>query len=52
VAQKYLTPDKSEIIVVGDKASVTDKVKQLDLGPIEERGRFGEPLEAPSPGTR
>lgn len=52
VAQKYLTPDKAQVVVVGDKASVTDKVKELDLGPIEERGRFGEPLSGTATGTR
>jgi zinc protease len=52
VAQKYLVPDKAQIVVVGDRASVETKVKELDLGPLELRGRFGEPITAETGGTR
>jgi predicted Zn-dependent peptidase len=52
VAQKYLQPDKAQVVVVGDRASVEAKVKELDLGPIEARGRTGEPLTTETGGTR
>jgi zinc protease len=44
VAQKYLLPDRAQVIVVGDRQSIEDKVKELTLGAIELRGRAGEPL--------
>ena len=34
-AQKYLVPDKTLFIVVGDKAKVGSAVEQLNLGPLE-----------------
>ena len=44
VAKKYLTPDKAQVIVVGDRKSIEESLKSLKLGEIEIRGHFGEPL--------
>ncbi len=35
VAQKYLSPDKMVIVVVGDRSAVEPELKKLDLGPLE-----------------
>lgn len=34
VAQRYLTPDRAVIVVVGDLAKVRQPIERLDLGPI------------------
>jgi zinc protease len=51
VAQKYITPDTAQVVVVGDRASIEEKVKELGLGPIEARGRTGEAIPAEAGGA-
>jgi zinc protease len=44
VAKKYLHPERAQIVVVGDKSSIEEGLKELKLGPVEMRGPFGEKL--------
>jgi hypothetical protein len=34
-ARKYIVPDKTFFIVVGDKAKIGSEVEKLNLGPLE-----------------
>jgi predicted Zn-dependent peptidase len=34
VARKYIVPDQMAVIVVGDRATIEEDIRALDLGPI------------------
>jgi len=36
VAQKYMTPDKFAVVVVGDKKTIEPGIRALNLGTIKE----------------
>lgn len=44
VARKYVTPDQLSVVVVGDLSLIRDGVEALDLGPIEVRDLYGQPV--------
>jgi predicted Zn-dependent peptidase len=42
VASAMLHPETMKLIIVGDRASIEPKVKELGLGPVETRDAFGD----------
>ncbi|MEF8810420.1 MAG: hypothetical protein V5A47_05815, partial [Bacteroidales bacterium] len=50
VAQKYILPDESIIVVVGDKENVSEKLGRFDADEqVEMYDHTGEPIEAAAP---
>lgn len=47
VAQRYLTPDKLKVVVVGGRAKVMPQLEPLKLGPPDERDAWGTPVPTP-----
>ncbi len=44
VAMEYFGSDAMTIVVVGDKATVLPQVAALELGPVDERDVYGNPI--------
>ena len=46
VAMEYFSPDAMTIVVVGDKATVLPQIAALELGSVDERDAYGNPVGA------
>jgi len=44
VARKYLRPEETVIVAVGDRSRIEPELEKLDLGPIEIRDPSGNPI--------
>jgi zinc protease len=47
VARKYLAPEQTSIVVVGDLKKIRPGIAALGLGPLQERGAWGQPKSVP-----
>ena len=44
VAQKYVTPDKFAIVIVGDRKSIEKGLRSINIGKVEIRDMSGRPI--------
>jgi zinc protease len=44
VAERYLHPEATVIVAVGDRKKIEPELRKLDLGPVELRDRDGKPV--------
>jgi zinc protease len=44
VAEKYLKPDSTVVVAVGDRTTIEPELKKLNLGTIEARDLSGNPV--------
>lgn len=47
VARKYLAPERASVVVVGDLKKIRPGIAALGLGPLQQRGAWGEPRTLP-----
>jgi hypothetical protein len=47
VARKYLAPEQTSIVVVGDLKKIRPGIAALGLGPLQKRGAWGQPKSVP-----
>jgi zinc protease len=47
VARRYLAPEQTSIVVVGDLKKIRPGIAALGLGPLQERGAWGQPKSVP-----
>ncbi|HKQ54018.1 MAG TPA: hypothetical protein VJT74_16700, partial [Pyrinomonadaceae bacterium] len=45
VAEKYLKPDATVVVAVGDRAQIEPELEKLNLGPVEDRDLDGKPVQ-------
>jgi zinc protease len=44
VAEKYLKPDATVVVAVGDRSKIEPELQKLNLGPVEDRDLDGKPV--------
>ncbi|HYG80751.1 MAG TPA: hypothetical protein VD861_10205, partial [Pyrinomonadaceae bacterium] len=44
VAEKYLRPDATVVVAVGDRSKIEPELQKLNLGSVESRDLDGKPL--------
>jgi predicted Zn-dependent peptidase len=44
VAQQYVSPDRMSIVIVGDRKSIEESLRKLNIGKVEIRDISGRPI--------